>query len=425
MWRFPGKSYEIRDPVHGFIKINEWERDIINHPVFQRLRRIRQLGLTEMVYPGAIHTRFEHSLGVMHVASRMFEEIVRKRRDFLESELNFTQAGLERDFVLVRLAALLHDVGHPPFSHATEELMPRNPKGKPYKHEHYSSAVVKYLLRDVIENHPFNQNYDIKAENIADFLEGKSSAGRSLFWRTLITGQLDADRADYLLRDSLHIGVAYGQYDLERLLVTLSVALDPEEKEPILVVEEGGFHAAEALILARYMMFTQVYFHHTRRAYDHHAVQAIKVLLEKFWRGVFPSPTLEEIQHYVEWDDWRVTGYIQAGEAGEHGEIILNRKHHRAVYSTSETPDEAELEKIEVLTEKLGDMVAFVDKAEKSWYKFEAEDIYILTHQRGNDPQKLSALSSVIRGLEPVSQIRIYVPLEQKEKALEIINNLS
>ena len=121
------KYYEIRDPVFGFIRINEWERDIIDHWVFQRLRRIRQLAWTDMVYPGATHTRFEHSLGVMHIATQMFDSIVAKDQDFLKSELGFTEYGLQRDRVLVRLASLLHDVGHAPFSHAGEGLMPTKP----------------------------------------------------------------------------------------------------------------------------------------------------------------------------------------------------------------------------------------------------------------------------------------------------------
>ena len=138
-----GRTYEIRDPIHGFVTLNDWERDIINHPVFQRLRRIRQLSLTDMVYPGAMHTRFEHSLGVMQVATRMFDHICEKRRDFLTSELHFNDDGLGRDRVLVRLSCLLHDVGHAPFSHAAEGLMDKNTQtGKAYKHEHYSAAAV-------------------------------------------------------------------------------------------------------------------------------------------------------------------------------------------------------------------------------------------------------------------------------------------
>src|SRR5689334_3314525 len=108
-------TYEIRDPIHGFITVNEWEREIIISPIFQRLRRIRQLGWTEMVYPGANHTRFEHSLGVMHTATRMFDAATTKGMTSLLAH-NFNEDGLRRERVLVRLAALMHDLGHPPFS---------------------------------------------------------------------------------------------------------------------------------------------------------------------------------------------------------------------------------------------------------------------------------------------------------------------
>src|SRR5438270_8358508 len=120
----PHRQYEIRCPVHGFITLNDWEWEIIRQPAFQRLRRIRQLGWTDQVYPGAMHTRFEHSLGVMHVATHLYDAILRRSRDVLVSELTYNEAGFERDKILVRLAALLHDVGHSPFSHASEELYP-------------------------------------------------------------------------------------------------------------------------------------------------------------------------------------------------------------------------------------------------------------------------------------------------------------
>src|SRR5260370_32177574 len=116
--------YEIRCPVHGFIRLNDWEMGIIAQSAFQRLRRIRQLAWTDYVYPGAMHTRFEHSLGVMHTATLLYDSIVRNSREVLESELAYDKAGLERYHQLVRLAALVHDVGHSPFSHAAEELFP-------------------------------------------------------------------------------------------------------------------------------------------------------------------------------------------------------------------------------------------------------------------------------------------------------------
>jgi len=425
------RIYEIRDPVHGFIKINEWEREIVNHPVFQRLRRIRQLGLTDMVYPGAMHTRFEHSLGMMHVATRMYEEIVQRRSDFLESELKFNSAGLGRDKTLVRISCLLHDIGHCPFSHSGEGLMPSLPNEKdPYKHENYSAAVVRYLLKDVIENHPLNQNYRIKANEVADFLEGKSSLGRSLLWRDLLSGQIDADRADYLLRDSHHIGVEYGKYDLNRLLVTLTVAIDPETESPTLAVEEGGMHAAEGLILARYMMFTQVYFQHTRRAYDVHLALSMKELLAEEQRkkdprerGFFPPPTdSKNIRKYLGWTDWRVWGILNEGGGGDHGKIIEERRHHRKVFETREVPEESDFEFLEAIWSKIGNGGAFIDKSESVWYKSGPGDIPIV--RSDGEFTSLSKFSNVVRNLKAISQTRIYVPYEKRNEALSIVESL-
>lgn len=424
------KTYEIRDAIHGFIELNEWERDIINHPVFQRLRRIRQLSLTDMVYPGAMHNRFEHSLGVMHVATRMFDEIVKRRIDFLKSELHFNDAGLEKDRAIVRLSALLHDIGHAPFSHASEELMDKDSNGNPYEHEDYSAAAAVFLMKDVIESHPLNQNYEIKAQDIADFLNGSSKLSRRMLWRNLVSSQLDADRADYLLRDSHHTGVAYGNYDLNRLLVTLTVAIDPETESPVLAIEEGGEHAAEALIIARYMMFTQVYFQHTRRIYDYHAANTLKHLLkvdDTNEKGVLPPPTSKEnVEEYLKWDDWRVLGMVQAGRGGEHGEILLNRKHHRCIFQTQEIPTREELEKAEQVFKKLETFKIFKDSAGSSWYKFGEKDIPILINPGRKDEKlkPLSQISPVVKGLQKIERFRYYIPVDMKTQAHKIMNQI-
>ncbi|KLU62647.1 deoxyguanosinetriphosphate triphosphohydrolase [Peptococcaceae bacterium CEB3] len=422
--------YEIRDPVHGFIQINEWERQIINDPVFQRLRRIRQLAWTDMVYPGACHNRFEHSLGVMHVATKMFDSITRKEGEYLKDELNFSEHGLDRDRTLLRLACLLHDVGHSPFSHAGEGLLLTNPDtGKSYKHEHYSAAAVRYLLKDSIENNPLNENYHITAEEVAQFLEGSTARfGRSLLWRDLLSSQLDADRADYLLRDSYHCGVTYGHYDINRLLSTVTIGLS-DTGSPILSVEEGGIHVAEALILARYQMFTQVYFQHTRRAYDHHIADVLKILLEKEQehdpeitiKGKFPPPTsTENTLKYLHWDDWKVYGLLSDGQAGEPGELIKRRNHYRCIHQTHEVPTKRDMDFIDLLGTELDrqGIPGFMDNATSSWYKTGKEDILIRTNNGvSRKTVPLSSLSSLIQGLKPVMQQRIYVPQAYKREA--------
>ena len=200
----------------------------------------------EYIYPGGNHTRFEHSLGVMHVATRIYDAVVQRSRTLLESRLQYDDAGVHRDRQLVRFAALLHDVGHAPFSHSSEELMPPRPNDCiKYRHEDYSAAIVRRCLKTAIENHPFNENVGLTAEEIASLLEGTTTARRAIFWRELIDGQIDADRMDYLLRDSIHLGVQYGRFDLDRIVSTIVAAEVREETRRVhrLAVSAGGLHA--------------------------------------------------------------------------------------------------------------------------------------------------------------------------------------
>lgn len=430
------RKHEFRDPIYGFVKLNDWEREIVDHPAFQRLRRIKQLAWTNMVYPGAEHTRFEHSLGAMHVATEMFNGIVSKRKQYLEQNMNYDEGGIIRDLCKLRLASLLHDVGHPPFSHASENLMPINHNtGKAYNHEDYSSAIVSLLLRDVIQNHPLNQNREFKSDDIANFITRNPAIGRSLLWCDLLSGQLDADRADYLLRDAHHIGVEYGRYDLNRLLVTMTIGRQPEGEGFIIAVENGGEHAAEGLIIARYMMFTQVYYQRTRRAYDHHIEQAIKYMLAEEQRNTdleqkdcFPPPTsVENLDQYLRWDDWKVLGKLAEGGGGEHGEIIRNRNHYRWVHQTPEALSPNDLELANTIIESLGSQIKFTDKADKSWYKFSKEEEIHIIHDMGSRHEKakpLSKMSSVVKGLPTVRQIRLYSTNEKKLEVRRKIEDL-
>jgi len=423
------KVYETRDIIYGFITYDDWEREIINHPVFQRLRRIKQLSLTDMIYPGANHTRFEHSLGVMHLSTLFYDSIIKKREQFLKEVLNFDDAGFKRDKKIIRLAALLHDIGHSPFSHAGEELMPYVPQGnskykegadKRFSHEDYSIAIIKTFFKDIIENHKGNDNYGIRVEDVTALLGDETvKPKRSHVWKNIISSQLDADRADYLLRDSLHLGISYGIYDKERLVNTMSIATDPETYGTNLAVEEGGWHVAESLVIARYQMFAQVYFHKTRRAFDYHIEKALKEILSKHGEksGFFPLPDSEEnLKKYIDYDDWKMYGLIKEGLGGEHGKIILERSHDKCVYQTSEVPDETELDRFEDLHNTFQNEISFVDSSEKSWYKTGKEDIFILcdSNKKNEKLEPLSKKSSIVRNLQPIKQKRLYVKNESR-----------
>lgn len=424
----PHRTFELRCPVHGFIPINDWEREIINQPAFQRLRRIRQLAWTDQVYPGAMHTRFEHSLGVMHLATQLYDSIVERSRVVLTDLYGYDEAGFQRDRILVRLAALLHDVGHSPFSHAGEDVFPLRPhNNKRYVHEEYSAAIIRHLLKDAIENHPLNGNYEFKSDDVAALIEGSSRSARHVFWRDIITGQMDADRMDYLLRDSLHAGVDYGKYDWRRLLNTV-VAIElpePEGGEAMkglrLGVTEGGMHAAEGLVLARYFMFTQVYFHKTRVAYDHHLRHTLSVLLPG---GVFPPPhgdeqekLLANLNDYIAWDDWKVLGLLSEGKGGEHAERLCRRNHYREIYHTPECPGENDLKELARIEQEVMDFVVAREEAGKSWYKVDHTDIPVVSDTDQGKVLPLSKLSPIIGSMKATRRVSLYATPQRVEEA--------
>ncbi len=415
------RQYYIRDPIHGFIEFNEWEKTIINSPEFQRLRRIKQLSLSDMVYPGTNHTRFEHSLGVMHVATQMFDNIVRRNKEFLYHGLGYDESALKRQRLIIRFAGLLHDIGHAPFSHVGEDLMPVKPgqedkqKKQRYKHEDYSITIIKNRFKEYIDDYEYN-HLKITTDEVCELLKTDPPFTRQLFWRNLISSQLDADRADYLLRDSYHAGVNYGKYDLKRILRTLTVLKDPETGNFLIGIDKSGWHAAEGLIVARYQMFSQVYFHHTRKAYDKHITEAIKTLLKNVTqRDTFPPPDKEYIEEYLDWDDWKVGGLIREGKAGILGEIILNRNHYRRVYETSEVPSIAELSEFEAICSEFKNEIGFIDSAERSWYKKGNEDIPIV-EVKNSKWRPLSEYSNIVKNLVPCKQKRIYVSYEERDR---------
>jgi len=241
---------EIRDPVHGYVKMTRVERDLVDTPFIQRLRRIHQLAGSYLVYPGAVHTRFEHVVGAMHLAGQIAESLA-------------PAAGINHDQVQeVRVAALLHDVGHGPFSHMYEEVLAEKTDTT---HEDITQRIVlETSVRDVLEKNGFS------ARKMSEFAVGKDSNSPP-FMNEIIAGGLSADIMDYLLRDSYFTGVEYGKVDVTRVIDSLQVA------DGHLAIEDAGLYAFEALLLARYEMFKAVYFHRTVRAAELMLVRSMKL----------------------------------------------------------------------------------------------------------------------------------------------------
>ncbi|MCL2755529.1 MAG: HD domain-containing protein [Firmicutes bacterium] len=368
-------SKRLRDVIYGFIHLDKQECEIINRPEFQRLRRIKQLALTNMVYPGAMHTRFEHSLGVMQMASDMYDRIL----DNTDTE-TLEACGLHEEQQqkhyrkVVRLAALLHDIGHPPFSHAGEDLLPPLPKSNPpkhYKHEAYSVSIIQERFKGSIENPQYGK---IKVEEVIALIDDKFVLRKNYtsgLLAQIISGQIDADRADYLLRDSYHAGVKYGVYDHKILVNSLRIAKQTDHIEGTeshhIVIDKSGIHAVESLLIARYQMFMQVYRHKVRCAYNFHLEKACREILlhvnKGIFKGVFPPPT--KLDQYLLLDDiYMESRFREYG--GYHGEIILNRNHWKQKYSSDDNPNSNE--EISKLKEKYGEENIHIDTYSKPWY---------------------------------------------------------
>ncbi len=277
---------EFRDPIHGFIPVYDEELLIIQDPIFQRLRRIKQLSFSYFVYHGAEHSRFGHVLGAMHLVDKALRKI-NQNSEKLGKKVNIE----EEDIRLARFAALLHDVGHKPFSHALDKIFPDS-------HEDYSAAFVLKRFAGIIENSKINES-NIDPQQVANLIQGKTDPVKP-FLTSLISGQLDVDKFDYLLRDSHYAGVKYGLFDLDRLLDSLFVV------NGSLVVLDDGFFAAEQLIAARYHMFGQVYLHKTKRAFEGMAIKLAEHLSSED-KLQYPSiksfDDPKNIDNFVKYDD--------------------------------------------------------------------------------------------------------------------------
>jgi len=259
------KKKIINDPVYGFISLyDDIIYELIEHPLFQRLRRIKQLGLTHLVYPGATHTRFQHSLGSLHLMQSAISTIRSKGHEITEEE---AQAA--------KIAILLHDLGHGPFSHSLESNWVKD-----FSHEDFSLMMINML------NDQWNGHLELAMKIYRNRHPKK-------FLHQLVSSQLDMDRLDYLRRDSFFTGVSEGVIGSDRIIKMLSVHEDQ------LVIEAKGIHSIEKFLIARWIMYWQVYFHKTVVSAEQMITRILSRARELLQQGE-DLPASEPLKYFLE-----------------------------------------------------------------------------------------------------------------------------
>jgi uncharacterized protein len=348
------EAIHIRDPIHGTLAVTPREIRVVDHPVFQRLRNIKQLGFADLSFPGATHTRYSHSLGAMHVATRLFDQLF-ERSDLPERvRQRFRQAA--------RLAMLFHDVGHAPLSHTTEMLMPPvgelglglfagNDVSRRASHEDYTlKMVLDSSLGETLE-----QNFGelgIVPQDVAELIVGQTWMGQSTRFRhggidyapvlrQIVSSECDADRMDYLQRDSFFSGVNYGKFDADWLIDNVA----PVEREGAvyLGIKSRAVFSFEDFLLSRYHMFATVYLHHTPVIFE-------KMLSRYFEeaRDEFTLPA--DVERYAQLDDMDLWSTLRKSKnewakriVGRRAFFLLDERHEGDTGYDATAPDHDEL----------------------------------------------------------------------------------
>lgn len=376
----------LNDPIYGFITIpSELIFDLIEHPYFQRLRRISQLGLTYLVYPGAYHTRFHHALGAMY----LMEKAVR----ILKSK-GHTITPKEQEAVLI--AILLHDIGHGPFSHALENSIVPG-----IMHEKLSLEFMKVL----------NLQFDGQLKMAIDIFTDKYP---KRFLHQLISSQLDMDRLDYLRRDSFYTGVSEGQVSTERLISMLNVADDQ------IVVDAKGIYSVEKFIIARRLMYWQVYLHKTvlsaefllikilMRAKEVYIPEmSMPVVLRKFISGNVPDDYHQLLADYALLDDFDVMSAIKEWSFSDDFvlsklcKMLLNRKLLGVAVSDKKPGKTVVAEHIKRTMDEYG-----ISKEEAKYFVFESEMVnnaYDTSRDRINILSKDGSLKDIAQAADQLN----------------------
>ncbi|MBA4453444.1 MAG: HD domain-containing protein [Nitrosopumilaceae archaeon] len=396
------KNYlDIIDPIHDFIRVYDHELKIIDNPIFQRLRRIRQLSGAHLTYPAAQHTRFEHSLGVMHIASQAGEAL--REKGILKKE----------DIEQLRLAGLLHDIGHGPFSHLFEEIIQK----KKISHEDFGkNLIIKSVIGDTLSQN----GYDKKTITKIAFGDSKLQ-----YLNEIVSGALSADMMDYLLRDGYFTGAEHAKIDHKRL----TQSLDVHKKK--LALEKSALYSFESMMHSRYQMFKAVYFHKTVRAAEVMLLEALRLSDDEFG---FTSFNLNE---YIKLTDEYVLSILLSSNtpklkrAKKFAEDYQNRNLLKCVYERILTSKNL-LEKTKTneirsslsKKSKVDENEIFVDSSVTPSIplapsKKESKQIILITKENGKSQAQEMPISeipvvSAISGFMNI--LRVYTPQKTRKK---------
>lgn len=428
------------DPIHGFINISEYPviEELVESKYFQRLRRLAQLGMTSQVYPNATHTRFAHCLGVMHVYLILFDSVIRRE----DAEI----VDREQKRMVGAVAALLHDLGHGPFSHASEAILDR--KFGKFEHEKMTAEIISTTeIADILKKH------SIDPQLVCDLL--KHQVPRE--WRLvsqLISSQLDADRLDYLVRDSYFTGVNYGKIDIHRIANTLQIwhGADNDPFNDIVIVNHKGIGSIEDYILGRYLMYQGVYFHKLSRCMEFLLTNVFKRAAElpdnitNLSRVIDINKKTTPDMLYKMDDNICISLFHEWVEAKDDILKDLSRRLLQRGRLASETIPRKKYTKLGAV--KLGQLPDIVANAgfSKEYYYIEdnyeksAYDVYspvksedsgftpighIMTLDENDKLHEISSHSKVIQTLsdDEVKNIRIFFPTEASQEVKRIVSS--
>ena len=401
----------LNDPIYGFITIpNPLLFDLMQHPYFQRLRRISQMGLSYLVYPGAHHTRFHHALGCMHIMQKAIEVLCFKGISISEDESN-----------ALLIAILLHDIGHGPFSHAMEHSIVEN-----VNHEAISLLFMNKL----------NEEFDGKLDLAIQIFKGEYPRK---FMLQLISSQLDMDRMDYLKRDSFYTGVAEGNINSDRLIQMLSVV------EDTLVIEEKGIYSVEKFLMARRLMYWQAYLHKTSLVAELILTKVLKRGKELTLKGI-DLPCSESLKYFLsnkveavdfdnlildkfsQLDDFDIISALKSWQNNDDfilsslSKMIINRDLLKIKFNSEKFPKEEIVNYIDLFSQANGisnqDAAYFVfkGKIKNQAYSIEAEPIRILKKDKTIEDVMLASDQLNLKALsKPVTKYYICFPKQLAE----------